>query len=248
MILRSPAKINLCLDILKRDVSGYHEIQTVFHEVKFLFDDVELKEIENGIDVQCDNPDIPIDHTNTAYKAAEVFKNHFHIDRGIKIKIKKKIPIFSGLGGGSSNAVAVLKGLNELWDIHAPQEELIKLSNQISMDAAFFFYNGTAFGVHFGEIITPLPPLPANIHFEIIDTGVKISSYDAYQWIDLSKCGKNLDKTKKLIEGLHEQNSQKILENIHNDFEPSIFEKYPQLQPFLTGSGGAVFSAGLSSK
>lgn len=255
MKIYSPAKVNLCLDILRRDVSGFHEIQTVYQEIPEFFDEIELRETPRWITVECENPDVPLDHTNTAYKGAKAMQEHFRINRGIEIKIHKKIPVFSGLGGGSSNAATVMKALNELWNIHAPLAELIKLSHQISMDAAFFFYGGTAFGTHFGEKITLLPPLPKDLKIEIIDTGVKISSHDAYSWIDLSQCGKNIDKTKKLIEGLHEKNSQKILENLHNDFEPFIFGKFPilikhteqnykktGLRPVLSGSGGALFS------
>lgn len=258
MIFHSPAKINLCLDILKRDTSGFHEIQTVYRETPELFDEIELRETPRWIVVECNHPDVPHDETNTAYKAAKAMQEHFKIDRGAEIRIRKKIPVFAGLGGGSTNAATVMKGLNELWNIHAPREVLIKLSHQISMDAAFFFYGGTALGTHFGENITPLPPIPENIKIEIIDTGVKVSSHDAYESIDLLECGKNLDKTKKLIEGLHEQNAQKILENIHNDFELFILEKFPELKkrrdekmkktglrPVLCGSGGALFKVTL---
>lgn len=230
------------------DHTIFHEIQTVYQEVPELFDEIELRETPRWITVECSHPDVPHDERNTAYKAAKAMQEHFGIERGVEIRISKNIPVFSGLGGGSSNAAAVMKGLNELWNIHAGREELERLSRQISMDAAFFFYGGTALGAHFGEKITPLPLLPQGLKIKIIDTGVKISSRDAYSWIDLSRCGKNIGKTEQLIAGLNEQNSQKILENIHNDFEPFVFEKFPvlknksdQLKAYLTGSGGALY-------
>ncbi len=265
MLLFSPAKINLALDILCRDPAGFHEIQTVYQEIPALADSIELHLIPRRITVEfsanspVDVSGLPIDSHNTAYKAAKTMQEYFKVDRGVEIRILKKIPVFSGLGGGSSNASAVMKGLNELWGIHAPQETLVKLSRQISMDSAFFFYGGTALGAHFGEKITVLPPLPLlslsqALKIEIIDTAVKVSSHEAYESIDLSKCGKHIGMTSKLIEGLREQNPKKILENLHNDFEESVFEKFPAIRsrafeiakntisrPKLCGSGGALY-------
>lgn len=250
----SPAKINLCLDILRRDKSGYHEIQTVYQELPFLCDDIEVEKTDPPeILVSCDHPDVPRDKTNTALKAALLLQSQYKVKFGAKIKIRKKIPVFSGLGGGSSNAAAVLKALNQLWALNLDTAALVKIANQIGMDCAFFFLGGTVFGTHFGEQIAPLPALSPQLKIEIIDTGVKISSREAYEWVDTAKCGRNVKKTQKLIEGLHEKNPQKILENIHNDFEQFVFEKHPELlqtvrryqntpsyKIFLTGCGGAL--------
>lgn len=264
-------KINLALDILGRDKSGYHEIQTVFHELKGPADEIILENREDGVlKVECDNSKVPLDEKNTVLKAARLLKEQkgasLRSALGAKIFIKKRIPLMSGLGGGASNAVAALKGLAKLWNIdccearnkiydkHSTNCLLRKIADQIGMDCQFFFDGGTALGVHFGEKITPLPPLPPEIKFKIIETGVEISSHWAYQQIDLAHCGKNTEKTQKLITAIRARDAQEILKNLHNDFEEFIFTKYLQLKEkkrgiesknskirvLLCGSGGAL--------
>lgn len=165
----------------------------------------------------------------------------------------------SGLGGGASNAAAVLEALAALWSIsccdgrHREGCFLHGLADQIGMDCRFFFYNGTVLGEHFGEKITPLPSLPENIRFEVIETGVEISSRWAYEHIDLARCGKNTEKTKRFIAALKVGDSKGIFKNLHNDFEEFVFGKYPELaeikqkieagksgKVMLCGSGGAL--------
>lgn len=251
--LFSYPKVNLALDILGKTDSGYHEIRTVYHQLSSPADEIILEDDKSGaIAVLCNHPKVPTDEKNTAFKAALLLKKHFGISRGVKITIDKKIPVMSGLGGGASNAVATLKGLAKLWGI-ADKEVLEKIALQIGMDCSFFFYGDTALGEHFGEKITPLPPLPPEIKFEIIETGVKISSRDAYSWIDLRHCGKNRQKTERLIEAIRKQDVKDIPANLHNDFEEFIFAKFPKLieikrnieskkpgRIILCGSGGAL--------
>lgn len=243
-------KVNLALDILGRDKSGYHEIQTIFHQLKEPCDEIILENREDGIlEIACDNPNVPLDSTNTVLKAAQLLKKQTGVKNGARIFIKKRIPLMSGLGGGASNAVAALKGLAKLWGIYKSDCILRRIADQIGMDCQFFFDGGTALGSHLGEKITPMPPLPPEIKFEIIETGVEISSRWAYSQIDLSRCGRNLEKTEKLIAAIRAQDTENILKNLHNDFEEIIFEKYPALRRkkenvpgcvFLCGSGGAL--------
>lgn len=227
-------KVNLALDILGKDKSGYHEIRTVFHELSApeysnLHDELILEPRgDRKIIVESDNPKLPCDKTNTVYRAAVLLKRRAPRSSGVRVFIKKRIPLMSGFGGGASNAVAALKGLAMLWNlecctsencIHAASCFLASLALQIGMDCPFFWHGGTALGEHFGEKITPLPPLPASIKFEVKNTGVEISSKWAYENIDLSLCGKNADKTEKLIAAIRAGDAGKILENLHNDFE-----------------------------
>lgn len=248
--IRSYPKVNLALDILGKASSGYHEIQTVFQELPEPFDELEISPAPDGVlEVKCDNPKVPTDDTNTVLKAAKLLKAHMKIEKGARIFIKKRIPLMSGLGGGPSNAVSALRGLEELWKpychpgVYPGQragEGMTLLADQIGMDCAFFFHGGTAFGEHFGEKITPLPKLPIEIKFEVIETGVEVSSHDAYQLVDLAKCGKNRDKTEKLIHAIRTFDTQGILENIHNDFEEFIFEKHPKIREIASAYGLAM--------
>lgn len=241
----SHPKINLALDILEKDESGYHKIRTVFHELEEPLDEIVVESLnEDLLEVDCDNPKVPLDSTNTVLKAAKLLKKQFGIEQGAKIFIKKRIPLMSGLGGGASNAVAALKGLARLWGLQNSEDTLRRIADQIGMDCAFFFNGGTALGEHFGEKITQLPPLPENIKFKIINTGVEISSHWAYQQVDLKKCGKNVEKTNALIEAIKNGNTRKISENLHNDFEEFIFNARMSFKKtpgkiILCGSGGA---------
>ncbi|MEK9133204.1 MAG: 4-(cytidine 5'-diphospho)-2-C-methyl-D-erythritol kinase [Patescibacteria group bacterium] len=252
--LKSYPKINLALDILNKDASGYHEIKTVFHMLTELFDELIIEDLsEDRIEIGCDNPALPLDDTNIVLKAAKLLKKHTGTKKGAKIFIKKRIPLMSGLGGGSSNAVAALKGLATLWAVKDPQCLLRKVTTQIGMDCAFFLDGGTALGEHFGETITPLPTLPLRIKFEIIDTDVEVSSHFAYSQIDLRKCGKNAHKTEQMLNAINGGDINGILKNLHNDFEDIVFEKYPKSldkkremeslkggHVLLCGSGGAL--------
>lgn len=249
----SYSKVNFALDILGKDTSGYHEIRTVFHQLGSPRDEIIIEAIDGDeVIVECDNPRVPCDATNTVYKAAVLLKQYTHVSGGVKIFIKKKIPLMSGLGGGASNAVAVLKALGKLWEI-SDEKLLHRIADQIGMDCRFFFYGGTALGEHFGEKITVFPSLPSEIQFEVMETGVEISSRLAYEYIDLRQCGKNIKKTERLIEALKIGDSKGVFENLHNDFEELIFEKHPELAAIkqkieakksvrilLCGSGGAL--------
>lgn len=246
-------KVNLALDILDKTASGYHEIRTVFHQLPEPRDEIIMETQEKDrIIIECDNKKVPKDATNTVYKAAVLLKQYTGASGGVKIFIKKKIPLMSGLGGGASNAAAALQGLAKLWGI-SDENILRRIADQIGMDCRFFFYGGTALGEHFGEKITPLPALPKNISFEIIDTGVEISSRWAYEQIDIRRCGKNTAQTEKLISALKAGDSKGVLENLHNDFEEFIFAKQSGFKKFkekfifkkgcrllLCGSGGAL--------
>lgn len=262
-------KINLALDILRKIGAGYHEIQTVFHQLAEPFDEVEAELDESGkISVSSDNPRLPLDENNMVIKAATLLRQSLSRKvPGVRFFIRKRIPLSSGLGGGSSNAVAALKILSQLWKIKCcaagdhcdPACLLQKIALQIGMDCTFFFYGGTALGTHFGEKITPLPALPAELHFEVIDTGIEISSREAYQKINLAECGKNIKKTEALLQAIHEHDPKKILHNLHNDFEHFAFTQYPRIasqkkeiekndeRVMLCGSGGALFKVKIDS-
>jgi 4-diphosphocytidyl-2-C-methyl-D-erythritol kinase len=246
-------KVNLALDILGKTASGYHEIRTVFHQLSEPQDEIIIEtQDEDKVAVECDHKKVPRDATNTVYKAAVLLKQYAPIPGGAKLFIRKKIPLMSGLGGGASNAAAALQGLAKLWGI-SDENLLHRIADQIGMDCRFFFYGGTALGEHFGEKITLLLPLPPEIQFEIIETEVEISSRWAYEYIDLSRCGKNTAKTKNLIAALKTNDSKGVLENLHNDFEEAVFAKHPELKKLkeklelkkggrllLCGSGGAL--------
>ena len=169
MNLKAYAKINLTLDIVGKREDGYHNLSTVMQEIS-LYDEITLlakknKKTANGdsksnnkIILKIKNSDIPVDKTNTCYKAAELFLDYYKItDTLVKILVRKNIPVAAGLGGGSSDAAAVFKGLNKLLNINAPLSELEKLSVKVGADVPFFIRGGLQLAEGVGEKLTPLP-------------------------------------------------------------------------------------------
>lgn len=266
MKLKAPAKINLSLDILGKDKKGFHKMRTVFHEIKTIYDKIEITPVKNkDIFQRFVPPKIGLVNTRKANftnfsqtprciffpqsedmisKALALVKKTFKINNFVKIKVKKRIPFASGLGGGSSDAAAVLKGLNELWELKQSKPALAKLAAKLGMDVPFFIYGGTALGENYGEKITPLPEIK-NIKFNIYPRktpSINEKTKRAYQKLNLKKCGKNLKKTTLLVKGIRMKNKKLILENIHNDFETILANPLPKNR-HLTGAGPTTFTA-----
>ncbi|NIA02533.1 MAG: hypothetical protein GWP15_04055 [Nitrospirae bacterium] len=277
--IQAPAKINLCLDILSSYPSGYHEIRTVFHELPNLADELEIyksKEPDHtsgpfpaaGEGTQGLTKQAPegrrsspaeglliSQKDNLAHKALKLLKKDQNITTNAKIIIHKRIPIASGLGGASSDAAAVLKGLNELWGLNLSTDALLNLASQLGADVPFFILGGTALGEHYGEKLTPLKYINC-IKFEIDkpkkrsktlgypkvinDSSNMSKTAKMYASLDLSLCGKNTEKTKLLLEGIENEDPQLITKNLHNDFETIT---PPPKNYHLTGSGPSTFQA-----
>ena len=238
-MLKSYAKINLTIDIMGRE-NGYHLIDTVMCEVADLFDEIEVAVIRDGksrIEISTDNKELKeTPKKNTAYKAAKLLAG----DSSVKITIKKNIPLRSGLGGGSSNAAAVLKELNHQLALGLDVHALRILAAKISMDAPFFITGGIARATHYGEIIEPIKTDLVLKPKLIFLPGEKKSTADMYKKIDTMPAGQNRKKTENLIRALQENNLQGVIENLHNDFDllPSATCNLPST---LSGSGPTRF-------
>ena len=215
MLLKSHAKVNLTLDILGRDPeTGYHFIETVMAEVPDLYDEITIEPsdqltVETNIEELNQYPE-----ENLAYKAA--------LGSPVKIFIKKNIPLRSGLGGGSSNAAAILKAL------HPDKAETVAPS--LGMDVPFSVHGGICHCTHFGEIIEPIET-NLELKFKLTPQQGTKTTHRVYQELDLSKCGQNIAKTAALIEALRSGDLEAVRKNIHNDFGEG-----------LTGSGPTKFN------
>lgn len=237
MKIYTPAKINLCLDIMRKTESGYHEIRTVFYETDKFVNEIEIEETapESEDLISSENEE---GSESLAHKACTLLRYTYNIKKSVKIKIKRNIPMSSGLGGESSNAAAVLKHMNELWRLELTTDELLELGAKLGKDVPFFIKGGTALGENFGEKLTPLP------HIELPLKIVPKKSMDpqktkhAYELLSLDLCGKNTEKTDNLIEELKQKNIEGIAKNIHNDFETIT----PSPEGYhLSGSGPSYF-------
>lgn len=255
MKFKSFAKINLCLDVLKKDKSGYHIIQTVFHEVKDLYDEVEISNSKK--DEIIINASIPTSE-NLAYRALKLLKKELKIKKCAKIKISKNIPISSGLAGGSSNAATVLKGLNKMWNLKLSKKKLLEIAKSLGMDVPFFILGGTVYGENFGERLTRLRPVK-NITFTIHSKKENKNSTnranaetpknpaktaEKYKNLQIKNCGKFTEKTKKLLKAILLGDTKNIIKNLHNDFETIANPpaKIPK-NHHLSGAGPTTFTA-----
>ena len=252
LTLRSPAKINLRLEILKKRDDGYHEIRTILQKIS-LFDEINLKlSSENTITVTTNNPAIPSGKENLAYKAASLLINDQKLSTGLTINIKKNIPSGAGLGGGSSNAATTLQCINRLLNLNLRDEYLKELSVSLGADVPFFLSGlNTAIATGIGEIIHPLN-LSTKLWIIVIFPNLCISTawaYSSYSKYNL------LTKQKKNIILKNSISSVKDASDmLANDFEEVVGPKYPEIKTarnnlleagasgvLLSGSGSSVF-------
>lgn len=142
--VKAPAKINLTLDVLAKRPDGYHEVEMVMTTVD-LADRVDLTLREDGeITLDCSASFVPDDIRNHAYKAAVLLKERYQVRQGVRLYIDKQIPVAAGLAGGSSDAAATLRGLNQLWNLGLSLDELAEIGAEIGSDVPFCVYGGTA--------------------------------------------------------------------------------------------------------
>ncbi len=219
----APAKVNLYLAILGKDESGYHLLDTVFARVHELAD---VLEIEPAKELTFECSALPGEE-NTVLRALRLLEQKTGRRFTYKIRLIKNIPLQSGLGGGSSDAASLLLYLNETERLGLTPVELIQLGVQIGMDVPFFLCGyEVARGTHYGEILTPLPPLPSETKIEIGFTTIPISTKEAFVEWDRRGLKSNAPTYSPGI--------------LHNDFEqvfPDLSFKKPNT--VLSGSGGA---------
>lgn len=250
IIIESYGKINLGLDVLHKREDGYHEIRTIMQEIN-LSDRLVLEEIKEGIVLSSNNNSIPLDSSNLAYKAWEKIKEATSINKGIKISIRKNIPVSAGLAGGSSNAAAVLKGLNELWNLRLKDEELQDIGIQIGADVPFCIVGGTSLAEGIGEKLTKLKPFTGK-NLLLVNPGISISTAEIYKKLKLQNKPKLA--IKDIISFIEEDNLKSLSEIMINVMEEVVLVDYPivseikkdlihygALSSLMSGSGPTVF-------
>ena len=253
--LLSPAKVNLTLEVLGTRPDGYHDIRSLIQPVD-LFDEVKIETIEGeGIVISSSGIEIPQGKDNLAWQAADMFLRETGFDTGVAISIKKKIPPGSGLGGGSSNAAAVLTGLNRITNA-LPEETLFGISPRLGADVAFFLRSVASVAEGIGERITAIKDFPL-LYYVILCPNLHVSTVDVYRKWDELNAGIPGDKPlldiDETIEGFRGGTGDFPL---HNDLEAPAFSLFPEIKAFkqilssldvknvlMTGSGSAVFAA-----
>ena len=166
MKIRAPAKINLCLRVVGKRADGYHLLDTVMVPVS-LYDEIDIQQRTTArraaprapVEIRCNHPQVPLGRDNIAYRAAELLMQKTKIDRPVCIRIRKSIPIGGGLGGGSTDAAAVLVGLNRMWKLRLSVRQLERLALQLGADVPFFIRAKPARARGIGEKLRLLPKL-----------------------------------------------------------------------------------------
>ena len=240
MVICSFAKINLGLEIGRKRIDGFHDLDMIIQSVS-LFDYISIsKSVGVGIDVTC-NKNICEKESNLAYKAAKMLFDLVSPDFGIKIDIVKNIPVGAGLGGGSSDAAAVICGLDKIFKIHLSIEEIVNLASKIGSDVPLCFFGGTLQCQGRGEILTKLDSIPdCKI---LIKNGKKknITSH-FYKLFDKLTVNEDLnkknDRIKILKDSLKSGDIKRISDSCFNDFE-KVYKVENGWH--LTGSGSSCF-------
>lgn len=180
------AKVNLDLRVLGPRPDGFHDLKTVFQSLA-LFDNVTVTARRGPLAVTCDEPDIPADRRNLAWKAAallhRVATGRTSAPRDILIELRKRVPAEAGLGGGSANAAMTLLALNALWKLDLDLASLTRIAARLGADVPYFLVGGTALGLGRGDDIYPLPDMPP-VHVVILRPGFGVATADAYRWFD----------------------------------------------------------------
>lgn len=251
LVLKSPAKLNLYLDVLRKRPDGYHDIETIFERID-LFDRITLAKIPFGIRITSNRRDLPLDQTNLAYRAASlIFRGK--AKGGVRIHLHKRIPVAAGLGGGSSNAATVLMGLNRLYHFRIPFRKLLSMGETLGSDVPFFLYQTPfAIGRKKGDQIVPVRSSLKMLHL-IVNNRVKVLTKEVYQQVSFTLTKKS-QGAKIFQHFIEKKDLNGLIENCYNALEAPAIKGYPGILKIketlkahgvegatLSGSGPTVF-------
>jgi 4-diphosphocytidyl-2-C-methyl-D-erythritol kinase len=245
------AKVNLSLDILGRRADGYHDLLTVFQSLRLHDRLLVSKRDDEKISLTCDDPLLPAGPENLVWRAADLLKSHYKINCGVHIAIQKNIPVAAGLGGGSSDAAAVLRALVRLWQLPSERDVLTNLAAGIGADVPFCLEGGTALGRGRGDIIEHLPPCP---HFYVVlaNPGFAVPTAAVYKAFRMDDIRQHPD-TDGICRAIAGGDRDLIGSNLANVLETATFRLYPRVRflkekmkpagfTLMSGSGPTVFS------
>ncbi len=249
--LEAHAKINLSLDVLGKRDDGYHTLQMIMQAIQ-LHDTISVYEIPAGVEIICEAPFVPNNSSNIAYKAAELLLQQYGIKSGVKIEIVKKIPVAAGLAGGSTDAAAVLKGINSMFSLGIEKADLKQLGKTIGADVPYCIMGGTALAEGIGEKLTALAS-PGNIPLLLVKPRIGVSTAWVYKNFDLERVKERPD-TRLLISAVEAGDLRTLAGNMKNVLESVTRQKYPVIEKIkneliklgalgsmMSGSGPTVF-------
>ncbi|HET6871435.1 MAG TPA: 4-(cytidine 5'-diphospho)-2-C-methyl-D-erythritol kinase [Sporolactobacillaceae bacterium] len=244
IIEKAPAKINLSLDVLRKRPDGYHDVNMVMTTVD-LADHIECDELaDNHIVVSSSALFVPEDQRNLAYKAAALIKERFGINKGVRIAINKQIPVSAGLAGGSSDAAATIRALNQMWELNLSLNEMMELGAMIGSDVAFCVHGGTAVATGRGELIKPLPA-PPPCWVVLAKPPISVSTSDIYGSLDVN--GITHPDVEGMVQAIHEGDYSGICARLGNALETVTMKNVPEVNQIKTimgklGADGVLMS------
>lgn len=249
--IKAYAKINLGLDVIGKLENGYHEVRMVMQTVG-IYDELFLEKADSDIVVTTDSEELPTNEDNLIYKAAKLMLETYGIQGGIRIHLKKNIPIAAGMAGGSTDAAATMKGINRLYDLDCTLRELMELGVKIGADVPYCVMGGTALAEGIGEKLTALPAAP-ECYLLVAKPDINVSTGYVYEHLDAEGIAEHPD-IDGMVQAIEEGSLQGILNRLGNVLENVTVKAYPVIDTIknrmkelgavgslMSGSGPTVF-------
>ena len=250
--MKAYAKINLGLDVIRRMENGYHELKMIMQTIN-LYDTLTITIQEQpGIQLTSNHSYLPTNENNLVVKAAKLMIDTYGVEQGVTIDLEKHIPVAAGMAGGSADAAATLKGMNELFGLGATMEDLKQLGVTLGADIPYCIMEGTALSEGIGEILTRLPAMP-QCYIVIVKPNISVSTKFVYQnlVLDDSIVHPDIDG---IVASIEDGNLSGIVERLGNVLETVTIPKYPKVEDIkhkmkqmgalgalMSGSGPTVF-------
>lgn len=250
--LKAKAKINLGLDVVRKREDGYHEVRMIMQMIN-LYDKITLrKKTEPGITVTANLSYLPVNEDNLVYRAAKLLMDEFQVDGGLEIELQKYIPVAAGMAGGSTDAAAVMVGVNRMFQLGLNKKQLMERGVKIGADVPFCIMRGTALAEGIGEELTPLPAMP-HCSLVIAKPKIHVSTKFVYGNLKVGELTEHPDIDGQ-VQALRENNLEQLVTRMGNVLEtvtipayPVIDEikhtmmKYGAMGAMMSGSGPTVF-------
>lgn len=252
--LKAYGKINLALDVLRKREDGYHDVRMIMQTVG-IYDQVELQlKQDPGITVETNLSYLPVNENNLVYQAADLLMKEFQVKQGLHISLRKFLPVAAGMAGGSSDAAAVLFGVNKMFQLGLSREALMERGVKIGADVPYCIMRGTALSEGIGERLTPLPPMP-QCQVVIAKPGISVSTRYVYENLHANELKpEQHPDIDGMVEAIRNQDLDQVAKKFGNVLELVTAEKYPVIEEIkdvlrrcgavnalMSGSGPTVF-------
>lgn len=249
--IKAYAKINLGLDVLGRLPNGYHEVKMIMQTVG-IYDELTFEKADEGIVITTDSGELPTNEDNLIYRAAKLLMQKYAIDAGIRINLKKNIPIAAGMAGGSTDAAAALKGVNEIFGLGCTEDELKEIGVKIGADVPYCVMGGTALAEGIGEKLTALRNAPQCVLL-VAKPGINVSTKYVYEHLDALASYDHPD-IDGMVKAIYDGDLNGIVSRLGNVLEDVTIPAYPVINDIkkimldagamgslMSGSGPTVF-------